>query len=78
MQGALVRLYVHPYMAYIGRKEKRIGSPAHHYKDDPDDQKRWFTTDPLSGILKELGENLSVEALDEPRFEGQRTTWPAN
>lgn len=66
-----MRSYVHPH---IGKKsvveDKRTGLPAHYYKDNPDDQKRWFTADPLSGILEELGGNSSAKAWDELRFRG--------
>ena len=58
--------------------DKRTVLPAHHYKDNPNDQKRWFTAKPFSGILEELAEILLAKARDSLRFSGPRTTWPTN
>jgi hypothetical protein len=49
-------------------KERKTGPLAHQHKGYPDDQKRWFTTEALSGILEELGENSSVKSSDESHF----------
>jgi hypothetical protein len=59
-------------------KERKTGPLAHQHKGYPDDQKRWFTTEALSGILEELGENSSVKAWDKSHVEGPLTTWPKN
>jgi hypothetical protein len=48
--------------------KERMGSLAHQDKGYPDDQKRRFTTEALSGILEELGENSSVKSGDESHF----------